>query len=70
MDIMGLILNFIGALLVAISIHENPEGAYQDYKFFCWNIKLKLASINMYYFWGGIFVLCAGFVFQIISKLI
>ena len=66
---LGLIFNFIGTAIVAFSIFPNPEGAYQDHRFFFWNIKLKLASINTYIFWFGLFVLCVGFLIQIAEKI-
>ncbi len=70
MGILGLIFNFFGALIIAFSVRENPGDAHQEYKFLFWNIKLKLASINIFIFWGGFFVLCVGFIFQIVSKFI
>ena len=63
LNIIGLALNFIGALIIAFSVIENPGKAHQMVN----DKKLYLASIILSRFrWGmGVFVL--GFLLQFIS---
>ncbi len=58
----GLILNFIGSLMIAFSVGVNPGEAYQEHK----DKKIYLASI-LYYkmFWGGVIILILGFAVSI-----
>jgi len=68
-NILGLIISFIGAVVIACSVFENIEDAHQNAKFFSWKFKLPLAVINKYTFWGGFIIFCLGFLIQILEKL-
>ena len=58
----GLILNFIGSLMIAFSVGVNPGGAYQEPK----DKKIYLASIvRPKIFWWGVRILILGFAVSI-----
>lgn len=58
---LGLILNFIGTILVAISVDKNPGGVYQDGR---WG-KIYLAVFYPVWFRIGLCLLALGFLFNI-----
>jgi len=60
--IIGLSFNFLGSVVVAFSVKENPGGAHQlvDGK------KIPLASISINVFRWGIGLLIIGFFIQLI----
>jgi hypothetical protein len=67
MDKIGLILNFIGSLLMAFSVCKNPGEAYQQYK----GKKLYLACVSSpTRFRIGLYLLFAGFAFNILLWII
>ena len=67
MDKIGLLLNFIGGLLIAFSVCKNPGEAYQEYK----GKKLYLACISSpFKFWAGIYMLTGGFALDILLWII
>ncbi len=58
----GLILNFIGSLMIALSVGKNPGGAYQGEK----SDKIYLAVIRCpKMFWCGVIILILGFAVSI-----
>ncbi|MGD0626522.1 MAG: hypothetical protein ABSB32_17635 [Thermodesulfobacteriota bacterium] len=58
---VGLFLNFIGTILIAISMRENPEGAYQTGKM---RHKIYLAAFYPIWFRFGLILLALGFLFN------
>jgi hypothetical protein len=56
----GLILNFVGTILVAISVGKNPGGAYQSGK---WG-RIFLAVFYPVWFRVGLSLLAFGFFFN------
>ena len=65
LNLIGLILNFIGSLFIAFSVIENPGGGHQLIK----NKKVYLASILTSRFRLGITILILGFFLQLLYSL-
>ncbi len=62
-SILGLIINFMGSILIALSVITNPAGAHQMVK----NKKVFFASINQKYFRWGVWLSVVGFVVQLVG---
>jgi len=65
-EIVGLILNFVGAIFVAFSVIENPGGGNQMVN----GKKIYLASILPNRFRLGIGIFALGFLFQLAAVLL
>jgi len=59
--IIGLLLSFLGSIIIALSVKENPGGAHQLVK----GRKVPLASIFLNTFRWGIVLLIFGFLLQL-----
>lgn len=65
LNLAGLILSFVGTLLVTFSVIKNPGEAYQEVK----GKKFYLASIILNKFRWGVGILAIGFLLQLISSI-
>jgi len=63
LEIAGLLLNFSGTILIALSVQANPGGANQMVN----GKKIPLASIFLNRFRWGIFLLGSGFLLQLFT---
>ncbi len=60
----GLLLNFVGTIMIAISVGRNPGDAYQNKK----GRRTYLASVlRPKLFYCGLFIIGFGFVLQFID---
>lgn len=57
---LGLLLSFLGSIIIALSVKENPGGAHQLVN----GKKVPLASIFLNIFRFGIILLIGGFLLQ------
>ena len=60
LNLIGLVLNFMGSLIVAFSVIENPGGGHQMVK----GEKVFLASLLLNRFRLGIGIFALGFLLQ------
>lgn len=65
LNLLGLVLNFFGAIIIAFSVIENPGGGHQTVN----NKKVFLASLLINRFKLGIWIFVLGFLFQLIYSI-
>ena len=61
--ILGILFGFLGSVIIAFSVEENPGGANQMIN----GKKIPLASINLTLFRLGVLILTLGFLVQLVS---
>ena len=62
LNLFGLVLNFMGALVIAFSVIENPGGGHQMIN----DKKIYLASILLNRFRLGVGIFALGFLLQLL----
>lgn len=65
LNLIGIVLNFIGSLTIAFSVIENPGGGHQMVK----GKKVFLASILLNRFRVGIGIFALGFLLQFLYSI-
>lgn len=63
--LIGLLVNFLGSILIAFSVIKNPNGSHQMIN----GRKVYLASIDLFKFRWGITLLIVGFLIQMLDNL-